>query len=236
MLGMIKLSDVNVEKIQKNKPDNKIIDFFKNMYIFLKDSLLLLFFPTKQTSIILKRKLSIPLVVFIAAIFSGIHFVFNLIFYENYNLYILALPPFLNPHIMYNTINVVGLYWQIFTFFLFVIPFSTLLIDLICSKFSRIQNKVFNISKVFLHMILIAGLYPLINLFLVINRIHPFVTISDGTRIIFQIQIGQIVEGIIIGVLSIFIIYKIYKTKLGVILSQLSIALSFIFSTPANLI
>ncbi|MFX0140069.1 MAG: hypothetical protein ACFFDN_40880 [Candidatus Hodarchaeota archaeon] len=120
-------------------------------------------------------------------------------------------------------------YWQIVTFVLVVIPLGPAFITIICSKYSMIKLRFYDLFKIYLSFLIIFGFYPLINLFLAYINIDPVIRIKFRENYIFVIQVGQIIQGIIISFISLMVIYELYRTKLGTFLATLLLSLSFIF-------
>lgn len=189
----------------------KFLYYLKGIGGYFEDSLLLFIKPKSTIKKIREKPFSIKLFLVNIFLITIIHSIFNFL------VAIKSLP--------WHIVNTIGLTWQIFVFTIFVISFSPFLIDYISSKITGIKNQLYPLSKVYLHVLIIFALYPLINLFLGIfgvpfNFLLPFATRAG-------ITVGQIFEGVLISLISIFIIYYFYHSLKAVLISILMIGLSF---------
>ncbi|MHA1378170.1 MAG: hypothetical protein ACTSRG_07290 [Candidatus Helarchaeota archaeon] len=152
------------------------------------------------------------------------HLIFNNLFFHYYYIRFSIYPP-----LIWDWANLTAFYWQVVTFVLSIIPLASVIAVIICSKYSVEKVPFYQVIKIYLCFLVVFALYPLVNLFFVWLYIDPIIKIQSNFQNVMVIQIGQIIQGVIISVLSLIILYEKFKTKLGVFLSILAITLSFIF-------
>jgi len=194
---------------------NQRIQFYLNeINKYIKKSLMLIVKPWVNVQKIRDEPFNLKSFFLSILVIAIIHSILN--FFVSYSK---------DPLIQWNIINIFGVSWQIFIFIIFVITFSPLVIDIISSRFSKFKNQFYQLAKVYCHILLIFALYPIVNIVLAIFN-YPnsyFLPFSQKSNI----TIGQIIEGILICYVSVFIIYSFYKSKKSIILSLIIIGMSF---------
>ncbi|MHA1297839.1 MAG: hypothetical protein ACTSO9_00175 [Candidatus Helarchaeota archaeon] len=230
------LSENIKHNIEEKNKINPVKNFFMHFSDYFKDSFLLFINPTRQIQVIKRRKYSVGMMFFIICFCTLLHLIFTLLISYYYYLRILFLPA-----LSYDWSNLLSFYWQsLLTFSTMVLPLSVSFIIIICSRFSKNRHRFYDIVKIYMSFLLIYGLYPILDVLFVFLDIDPFVVVSPLQIVLFPDLslsqqpimgqfIGQYFMGIFLGFLSIIIVYDLYKTKIGTILSNLSIGSLFIF-------
>jgi hypothetical protein len=192
-----------------DKIKHTISSYLMQIGSYFKDNFLLIIKPGTYVEKISTKAISIKVFILNLLLITLIHSIFN---------YLLVLGE-------WNFVNTLGLSWQICIFAVFVISFCPLIIDSLSSKISKAESKLYPLSKVYFHILLIFALYPIVNIILhLLNQPYNFyLPFSYGATITW----GQIIEAILISYISIFVIYYFYKSKKAVILSLIIIGISF---------
>ncbi|MFX1293742.1 MAG: hypothetical protein ACFFD2_02615 [Promethearchaeota archaeon] len=194
---------------------DRVLSFLRGIGEYFTDNFLLFSEPKKAIEKINKKRIRLSLFLVSIFLISCIHFFFNFLVSEG---------PFRYTN-AWNIVNIIGLAWQIFVFVIFVILFSPLLVDIISSKFTGIKDQFSSLSKVYFHTLIIFALYPIINLYFLIFGVPYGFYLPFSSKA--MITVGQIVEGILLAIISIFIIYYFYRSSKAVIISVIFLGISF---------
>ncbi len=194
------------------KSKNEYSSFLRALGAYFIDSFLLFSKPKTAIEKIKKKRISIPLFLVSIFLISSIHFILNFLASRN-------------PSDPWHIVNTLGLTWQIFVFVIFVVSYAPLLVDSTSSKLTGIKDQLSSLSKVYFHTLIVFALYPLINFFLRTLGVNYKFYLPFSTRTL--ITIGQVVEGTLLAVISIFIIYYFYRSSKAVGSSLILLGLSF---------
>jgi len=191
---------------------DKFLPFMRRIGEYFKDGFLLFIKPKKAIQKITKKRINLSLFLVCIFLISSLHFIFNFLASEGYS----------NT---WHIVNSLGLAWQIFIFALFVISFSPLLIDTVSSRLSGVKNQFSSISKVYFHILIVFALYPIINFYLRLFGVPYTFYLPFSTKT--MMNVGQVVEGVLLAIVSISIIKYFYKSIKAVLISLIILGIFF---------
>jgi len=181
----------------------------------LGDSGRLLIYPKTTIRTIIDKEISIKAYFSYSFFIASIHF---------YLLYIQA-HLYKNCLFTWHPANILGLWWQVYVFVLFITVVPPLILDCLASVLSQ-KNMLFTtIFKIYLHTLLIFAFYPVINIILTALKVRFSFSLPGTIATVFTY--GQIFEAIYLIIITIIILHIFYKNMKAVILSTIFIGFLF---------
>jgi len=193
-------------------------NIFRKELAFLKDSILIISFikTGEVTNNVHKKPLSIKFVFFNLLLFTILRVILERIHWR-----------LVYPAQTFDLVNIIGFSWQVALFLIFIISFSAIIFSRLGSSLSDTDVKFSNLFNTYYYLSFFFALSPLFDIIASYFGVPSFFPLPFANVSI--ITIGQLIEAIIIPIITCIMLYQFFKSIMVSIISTAIVGALFPF-------